>query len=517
MTSESHPPAEEPRSADAPRGPEEPPPEADGSPSADAPQEPRPPHARRLHPAAVGAEALDALRGLALPVLVVALVGGGGVGRLLVYGVLGLVLSVGMAWVQWTTTRWYLSGDEVRLRRGVLSESITAVPLERVQAVDTVRGPVQRLFGVVELHVQAAGGSRRGEIVLKAVDDAAADELREAVRHAGAASPPSDAAAPAVASQPTWRLGRRELLIAAVTSGSLGVLVPVVAAASQVLDDVLRPDDAERLLPDTIAEGALLGLAVLAAAWLLSVVGTVVAFSGFTVVRDGERLRIKRGIVERREASVPVARVHAVRLVESPLREPFGLAQVRVETAGYASEPASAQTLLPLVRRREAEAVLGELVPELGLVLGGLTPLPGRAVRRYALAPTAVAALAAAALVVAFGTAALPALLLLPAAVALGFARHRAGGWHLAGGRLVLRTRRLARTTAAADARRLQAVHTAVTPFQARAALATLAVDVSSGRRLALRHLDDATAADLRAELAAAASSPPPNVRESPL
>jgi putative membrane protein len=468
--------------------------------------------ARRLHVAAVGAEALDALRSLALPLIVVVLVGGGGLGRIAAYGALGLVVSVGMAWVQWTSTRWYLDGESVRLRRGVLSERVVTIPLERVQAVDTVRGPFQRAFGVVELHVQAAGGGRRGEIVLKAVTTAAAEELRDAIRAAGRPVPAEAVAAvaePATAERAAWSMSRRDLLIAALTSGSLGVLVPVVAGASQVLDDVLGPEEAERLLPTTVYDGLILALGVLLLAWVLSVLGTIVAFAGFRVVREGERLRISRGVVERRDASVPIARIHAVRVVESPLREPFGLAQVRVETAGYANEPASAQTLVPLVRRRDVPELLAALVPELHVSLDGLEPLPRRAARRYALPPVVLAALVAGALVAFAGTPGLAALALLPAAAALGLARHRAGGWRLTEDGLVLRTRGLTRTTAAADPRRLQAVRTAATPFQRRAALATLAVDVSSGRRFALRHVEAATAGELLGRLGALATRAP--------
>ena len=196
------------------------------------------------------------------------------------------------------------------------------------------------------------------------------------------------------------------------------MLLPVVAAASQVADDLLGFRDAQRLLPDTVGEAALLAGVVLAAAWVLSFLGTIVAFAGFTAVRDGERLRIRRGVLERREASMPVARVHAVRIVESPLRQPLGLAQLRIETAGYAREAATAQTLLPLVRRREVRAVLRELLPELAAAFDELDPLPRRALRRYVLPPLVTAAVLAAARRGGFGADGLAALALVPLAAA---------------------------------------------------------------------------------------------------
>ncbi len=464
---------------------------------------------RKLHFAAVGAEALDGVRAMAVPIVVLAVVGGGAstesLGRVLAYGVLGTLASTLFAYIGWTVTWWSVGSDVVRLRTGVLSERIVAVPFDRVQAIDTVRGPVQRLFGVVELHVQTAGGGQRGEIVLKAVTPADADALREAIRASGAPA----AAAPERPPEelPSWRLGRGALVVAALTSASLAVLVPVAAGLSQVLDDVLGSDDLERLFPATAAGAAMLAGAVLALAWILSFFGTIVAFAGFTVSRDGERLRIRRGIVERREASVPVARVHAVRLVESPLREPLGLLQVRVETAGYAAEAATAQTLLPLVRRRDAAAVLHRLLPELdGPPLDQLERPPRRARRRFVLPPLAPAVALAAGLIAWLGATALPALALVAAAGLYGEARYRAAGYAFARDRLVVRGRGLARTTYVADARRLQRVGAATSPFQRRARLAHLEAAVSSGRGLRARHLDAAAADDLVRRLIARAT-----------
>ncbi len=468
------------------------------------------PEERRLHPAAIGAEALAQLRGLAAPIVVAALLGGGddlGV-RALVFAGLGAVASIVIAVVSWSATRWRVADDAVRLRRGVLTVRETSVPFDRVQAVDTVRGPVQRLFGVVELHVQAAGGGREGEVVLRAVTPADADALREAIRAGGppAQAPGADAAPEAARAVPQWRLDRRGLLVAALTSGSLGVLVPVVAGATQVLDDVAGAADAERLLPDTAGELGLFLAAVLALAWLLSVLGTVVAFAGFRVARDGERLRIARGIVERREQSVPVARISGVRIVESPLRQPFGLAAVRLETAGYAREAAAAQTLVPLVRRRDVPALLDELLPELaGPVDEGLEAPPPRARRRTVL-PPALAGLVGAAVVVALaGPAGLAALVLAPLGAAYGLAVFAAAGWRLDDGRLVVRARRLARTTAIADARRLPEVGLRTTPLQRRARLASVGVAMSSRRRAGVDDLDGATADALHVRLGALA------------
>jgi putative membrane protein len=452
---------------------------------------------RRLHQAAVLAGVIDQLRGFVVPILVLAVIGGRGPGesvvRAAIYTGIGIVISTTLAALNWSTTRWFITEDSIRLRTGILSEKNTIVPFDRVQAIDTARGPIQRLFGVVEANVQTAGGGRRAEIVLKAITEAEAEELRNAVRHGTAA-----AAVPATPEEAreelAWELGPRGLLTAAATSGSLGVLLPFVAAATQWGDNLFGSSAAERLVPNSAGEALRdLGI-VIAAAWILSFAGTVAAFARFRLVRDDERLRVYRGLLERREASVQVERVHAVRVVEGPLREPFGLAQIRIDSAGYVREGASAQTIFPLIRRAEAPELIARFLPEFAGDMGGLEHVPSRAARRYILPLALPWLIAAAVLALIVGP---PGLLLATGAligVALGFARYSAAAYRIDGPRVIFRGRRFARSTAVAKPARLQEVHVTANWFQRRGRLATLVVAIGSGRRIGVRHVSDEVA-----------------------
>ena len=173
------------------------------------------------------------------------------------------------------------------------------------------------------------------------------------------------------------------------------MILPVLAAAGQAASQVLedkRGEEAVRLIPHSVAAVLIGAAALLVAAWLLSTLGAIVTFGGFTVTRDGDRLRIRRGLVSRNEATVPVGRVRAVRVVEGLLRRPFGLASLTVEVTGYAEEASAARTLFPLVRVRDVPAFLAEFLPELADDVAGLERPPARAARRYVLVPALVGA-----------------------------------------------------------------------------------------------------------------------------
>ena len=199
---------------------------------------------RRLHPAGIAVLGVGALRDLAIPLgiaFAATVFGGGGqpMTRAIVYAGIGALIAIVSGYVRWLTTRWSVGDGRIRLRTGVLSEKETDIPLGRVQAIDTVHGPLQRLFGVRGVEVQTAGGAREAEIRLPAVRPADVELLRSALRRGGGEQ--ADAAeAPAPLAE--RRLSRRRLLVAALTAGQVGVLLPLLAALPQLGDEIWGGD-----------------------------------------------------------------------------------------------------------------------------------------------------------------------------------------------------------------------------------------------------------------------------------
>jgi putative membrane protein len=293
------------------------------------------------------------------------------------------------------------------------------------------------------------------------------------------------------------RLSVRDLLVAGMTSGQIGIAASIVAGASQMVDGLFPGNLAERLsealLPRTVSAILLLVLAFVLFAWMLAILGTVLAHAGFTLSRssDGKYLHIKRGLFSRYETTVPLARIQAIKVVEGVLRQPFGLAAVRVESAGFAEERGVSTILFPLLPRKEAEEFVRTAAPSFGVSLEDLKPLPARVRRRYALRAALPVLLVTTPAIIFFFPWSLSILLLALPAALYGLLRHQAAGHSLDGDRLVLRFRRLARTTVVAPRGRLQSRGYSVSPFQRRLGLATLEVEVASGSGGAAFRLTD--------------------------
>ncbi|HEV7752928.1 MAG TPA: PH domain-containing protein [Baekduia sp.] len=439
----------------------------------------------RLHVAAAIEQAIKALSDVAVPLLI-GLVAGGRHSSFsaILFGLLGVGAAAAIGIARWQATTYRVTDRALHFRSGVFSPDETVVPIDRIQAVDTIAGPIQRLFGVSGLQVQTSGGGEKAEVVLSALSDDRARELRAALGHADEAEQ----------TQRRRRLTMGGLLVTALTAPQLGVVLPVVGGLFGLLQNGLVGESETWLRSvNTVHEVVLVALALLVAAWVLSFAGSVVAFSGFEIQRADQRLRIRRGLLQRRAVSVPVARVDGVQVVESALRRPLRLVTLRLELTSLGGRETAQRTLFPLLPRRDVEPFLATFLPELAGSLALQHHPPARARRRYVTRPVLAALVLAAALVVAVPAAWPAAPVLVALAVGLGLDAFAAAGLRLDpdDGRVVLRARhRAARVTLVARRRRLQELGVSRTVFQRRAELATVSVAVARGTRLAVRHVD---------------------------
>jgi putative membrane protein len=450
---------------------------------------------RHLHPAAMLIDAIRTVRrSLSAFVIpgVVFLASRGfdpGTIALVLFGALVVaVFAAFWGFLSWRATTFEVAGGVFRLRWGVVQKNERTIPLDHVQSVDMVQGIIQRLFGVVEVRIETAGGgASEPDASLAALDRADAEALRREIE--GSRREPvetEDDTGPTI----LRRLGTRDLLLAGATSGQIGVALSLIAVASQLFDDVFSKSFAQRLLetfaPRSVTTALLYVLILGLVAWLLAIGGTVLAYAGFTLSREGDFLYIRRGLLERREATIPLGRIQAVRIVEGLLRQPFGLASLRVESAGYGEDAGVSTTLFPLLPRKEVHRLLLDAAPEFA-VAPPLNSLPRRALRRYVFRSTVPflflisAATLLSSLVFDLAAWVFAALLLLLPAALYGRLRYRDAGWALEEDRLVVRSRFLSRTTAIAPRRRLQSRATVRSPFQRRVRLATFQAQVASG------------------------------------
>lgn len=503
-----------------------------------------PSEGRRLHGFAVVSRALRLGRQLILPAIVGGASAAQGPGNALQWIILILSIPSGLiAIAQWWAFRFRVEGDDLVIDSGVLSRQRRVIPLARVQNIDLEQNPLERLVGVAELRLETASGGKETEASLQvlALDEAqelqadlmrrraavlahrgrVAEDRQTGIRQTdlgptdrgptdgGPVDPapghvgPADAPlGPAMGTEPPrvlLRLGLSDLAIAGATSNEAGLIAAFLATLLELGSEVVGLDD---MLDELFTEGIGLGvtaallmgaLAVVGfvvAGWLVSIGATMVRFCGFTITRVGDDLKREYGLFSRHRSTVPLSRVQAVRIEETFLRRPLGLAALKIETAGAGpqrkNQPGGrAEAFVPIARRRDVGRLLAEVFEDArfdGVRFNPVAPVSrARSFRRLAI-PLLIATAAATAYA---GPRGLGLLLLLPLAWLLARAQYRARAWARTPGYTLARGGVMTRATWVIPERKVQTLHLRETPFQRRHTIGTLMIDTAAGGRVA--------------------------------
>ncbi len=495
------------------------------------------PSERRLHPLSILFNISKRFGALLIPLAVVIAGRGSEEDRWSVYA-LAFLVPYGIAVVGgYLSFRYRYEPGELVIRRGLVFRSQRHIPYDRIQNIDAVQNVFHRLAGVAEVKVQTAGGSEP-EATLSVLSVSDLDEMRRLVfGRAGAARAgvPADRApeAESAASRVLLHLPPRELVLFAlienrgfvVIAAAIGILSEF-RVFSNLLERYLGEEAgrglfraaARTLFVDggpsgrTIALGVVAFLALLLVSRLFSIVWAQVRLHGYTLRQVGEDLRAQYGLLTRVTATVPVRRIQAVTIRDTPLHRLLGRASVRVTTAGGGGSgddkaPQHREWIAPIVRRDEVPAFVGALVPGADLSAFDWQPVHPRAFRRLLTRWGVVSAVIVTAAALAFGPDALWLALPLGAWAAFG-ARREAHylAWTLTPDVVATRSGAFVHIETVAPLARLQVVLRHESPFDRRTTMRRVAADTAGGGGIDVPFLPPETADDLYGRLAAAAA-----------
>ncbi len=477
------------------------------SPSTEADGRPVP--TSRLHPAAALPKAIELIRAFlfqsaAMVALLAQFVDSPFQAIVLV---LLLVFLIGV-WY-WLRFRYHVSDDALHVVHGIIERQQVFLPFERVQAVDLSAGPIHRVLGLVRVAVKT--GAAGTQVDLLAVSRAEGERIARLARAAAGASSAAGTGAAAEPGRSGLSPGRYLLLGA--TSGRLWVaLMATLAFGMEIVEELVDFEVIEAQvvsLVSSVSSGgseihvAALGVVVCVLLplffWLASTGEVLVRLGRFEVRRSPEQIRVGRGLVSRKEVTLPADRIQAVRLVESAGMLAAGYVAVYAEAVGHLEERRESTCLHPALRRDELGAFLRELLPEFDAETEWVGP-PSRARVRFVWKP--VALLVGLSIAAFFWEPLLGIALLLavPLAIVAMLRAFRDTGLGYASDLVLLRSRWLGRVSVVVPRRRIQAASTRANIFQRRQSLASARVVVASGplgRTFTARDLDEKVASEL--------------------
>lgn len=402
---------------------------------------------------------------------------------------LGVALLVSLAYYR--RFRFRLDDGVLVVQKGLLERTELRLTAGRVQHISLEQPVYLRPFGVVRFSATTPG-SAATELELPGIRRSLAVALQAAL-----GAPAGGAAAPDPEAGVIYRITPGAVTLHGLASNSIYLVAALLAPLVQILerfgrrwleqmDDPHSLPGVQLVLDAPVLAGIGAVLALLVSLMALSVTVAWLRFSGFSLVRRGERFLQSSGLVGRQEQELDAARLQSLEWVQTAIGRVLGRGYLVCRQYGSrprASDRAGRGFLVPGLVPAQARSLAGAFWPSLDP--GGATE-PVHPLYRRALALRLTPLLAAIPLAAA-AVAAVPALLwgaaLAPAAAwGLAHLRWRALAWSADGDAVRVRRGLLGRRTVAFPLARVQAVEISRSWLQRRRGLATLHLTPASGR-----------------------------------
>jgi putative membrane protein len=488
----------------------------------------------RLHPYSVIFGFLSQIRAFIVPGLLVLVGASTRGGDWEPWMMLFIVPSAGFALVRYLTYRYEYDVHELVVREGLIFRSERHIPYARIQNIDAVQNVLHRALGVVEVRVHTGAGATP-DATMSVLPASALGDMR---RRVFAERSAETAAEPTTDPPPLLALGLRDLLLCGFIENRGAVLIAAgfgflweIGLMDRALGAVLGERTSGRglirdLLRSAVTSGAIsfdrlalggVGLVVLLLVIrVLSMIWASVRLYGFTIRLQGDDLRSEYGLLTRIAATIPLHRIQAVTVRESPLHRLFGRVAVSADTAGGGGSGGGEggsrrdrELLAPLLRREALDDFMARVLGGVNLDGVDWQPVAPGAVRREIkgwLAAAAFMLAAATAVVGRWGLILTPFLLAWAIMGARQAIRHL--GWARSSDAVFFKRGWLWRRVSVVRVAKIQAVTLSSSPFDRRTVMARVRVDTAGASmtdRIDVPYLPAAVARQLHATLANAA------------
>lgn len=424
--------------------------------------------------------------------------------------------------ISWLRYQYWVDEGELRIKEGLLFRKNHYIRKERVQSVNRSATLIHRLFNLEKLSIETAGGRNEAEAELLAVrpadidlvekainsrygdDDLTDTSMSESMSAGEADDHPQVAAESDKHSQSAdahWELSMARLFVAGLTSGKIGVILALVGAAYSQLGQVIPDSWYETVGHRLIASGLMvimfLVVAVILLSWLFSILGTVFVYWKFTISKYGDDLVITSGLWNRKQVTLPIHRIQAVRVVDSLLQQPLGFSAIYVESAGGSGNEGGSTMMFPILPMAQVGDFVQTFLPAYP-EMSQFESVPRRAKRFYLVLKIIFTTVICAAIMILsyiwFWPWGLLTLVLYPVVIVWGLAQYKTAAWGVTDRFRLLRYRHLSRTTVMVPRYKIQTRTMEQTIFQKRAGVATYQLSVMSkmaggGRVFEVEHL----------------------------
>lgn len=285
--------------------------------------------------------------------------------------------------------RYYITEKDIVIRSGVISKNQRYIPIERVQNIEINQNFIQRIFGIVKVQIETAGGAE-SEGLLEYVSKSDSEDIKNVVRdyqyrifrkkdkveevseteesqlltedvsenEENEISP-----RPEYREEVLFRLSKRDLVYYGMMRMRPLMVVFMAWLFSMAQQFYVLPDFSEMHPDEYINEIISLDssmvtiyiivgiIIILFSSWLADIIVTVFQYWDFRLKRDGDKLISEYGLFNRRTSTIPLRKLQMLVIRTNPLRRYFGFYGLSLETAGFGVKEKRPEVAIPSAKK----------------------------------------------------------------------------------------------------------------------------------------------------------------------
>lgn len=289
-------------------------------------------------------------------------------GRILFFIVIGAALIYIV--LKWFTHKYELDERSFHLYDGIFIKKERMIPFSKIQNVNKHTSLFHQFFQVTSISFETGIAGEEAAVKFKVISQKEAAQMEQYI-----AGREDDVHLPIVEKAATdrtihFRPTKRDTLKASFTSLSFLVLIPVLFSFYSKVDEIFDVDEKTKGFFSYIIHSVwivtVIVLIVVLGSVVFGIVRTFVKYGKYEISSDPERIYINKGVIDETAFSIAKDKVQAIAIEQSFTKRLFGLAEVKLTSAGSLSleeDASDINSLYPFLPVRRAYEMVSELLP----------------------------------------------------------------------------------------------------------------------------------------------------------
>lgn len=284
--------------------------------------------------------------------------------------------------LSWKNSFYSVENGILFYQKGVLNKSKQGIGIDKITTINENQELLERIFQLSTFKVDAGSATKGNEIKLT-ISKKEAAILKEKLTNSNLKPDYNESyISPSIETKIEYHISVKELILYAITSNSLFAGLIFVTAVWQFIQDIPFVKSfiegpaiswMDQQFNATfkglsgfaiISVILLLIFAYLFFSFLISTILAVIRYYDFTVSRQGDKIQISYGFLEKKKYALTVNKITALYLKYGAIGQFCKIGELKIESIGYGDEKGEAAILYPILRDVKRVEILSALLPE---------------------------------------------------------------------------------------------------------------------------------------------------------